>query len=79
MCVRDRLCGESGCLPAVVVAVRSNWMTAKGADEMSGICTSLASFGKDSTARAISGLLHGSRHKGPDDAAERLDCNLVNA
>lgn len=83
------LCGEPGCLPAVVGAMRTNWMTAEGADEMSGICTSLASsLGKDSSAGELSASLHRAavrasrspnyedhtKRDDDDDPAEQLEC-----
>jgi len=42
------LCGEPGCLPAVVAAFRSSSLTRSGAQDMSGICTKLASLGGSS-------------------------------
>jgi hypothetical protein len=38
--------------------MRKNWMTAKGADEMSGICMSLTSSSKSSNAGDLSASLH---------------------
>lgn len=56
----EDLCDEPGCLQSVVQAMRSNWMTTKGAAEMGDICTPLAVHtSRNSSAGAISGFLHG--------------------
>jgi len=44
------MCGEPGCLPAVVTALKSNRLTMKGGHEMLGICSSLASMGGDNAS-----------------------------
>jgi len=76
----SEMCGEYGCLPAVVGAMRSNWMTSAGAEEMNGICASLAALGgRNANAQTVSGLLHakpkGSSHDDTGDSrAQELDC-----
>jgi len=45
----SELCGQSGCVPAVVGAMRSNWMTAKGAVDFNDICSSLATVRSSSS------------------------------
>lgn len=55
------MCGEPGCLPAVVAAMKSNTMTKSSADEMGGICSTLASLGgSDANPEEVSGLLTGA-------------------
>jgi len=55
------MCGEPGCLPAIVVAMKSSSMTESSADEMSGICSTLASLGgSNANPEKVSGLLTGA-------------------
>lgn len=76
----SELCGEAGCLPAVVGAMRNSWMTAAGAEEMNGICASLAALGgRNARAEQVSALLRAkpvgsSRDDQTDERAQKLDC-----
>jgi len=55
------MCGEPGCLPAIVEAMKSSSMTESSADEMSGICSTLASLGgSNANPEKVSGLLTGA-------------------
>merc|ERR1711924_140429 len=39
---RQSMCSEQSCMQRVVAAMRSNWMTAKGADSVSSLCDNAA-------------------------------------
>lgn len=68
------MCGEPGCLPAVVAAFKSNVLTAKGANEMSGICTTLTSMGgANADAEAVSQVLTGGSKERKE--CKRLHCS----
>jgi len=54
----SELCGEPGCLPRITKALKSNWKTAAGANQMSQICSKLGNMGGGAKASRISGLLH---------------------
>mmetsp|Transcript_5915 Transcript_5915/g.9608 ORF Transcript_5915/g.9608 Transcript_5915/m.9608 type:complete len:440 (-) Transcript_5915:45-1364(-) len=54
------LCGEPGCLPKVLTAMRKVDVTKVGADNMDGICSTLASLGgKDANPEQVSNILAG--------------------
>jgi len=69
------LCSEAQCSSVVASAMRSHWMTKKGAVGMNNMCKSLASLtslsGKVSKVEAITRLLHKFDNLDP---AEYLDC-----
>lgn len=64
----SEMCSESGCLNAVVGAMRGNWMVKKGADDMGAICTSAGLNG--SGAAPLSALVHGKSRGPTDDISE---------
>jgi len=66
------MCGEPGCLPKVVSAMKSNPMTIRGADDMSNICNSLASIGGNNASPAAVSQLLGSG--GPSERREKREC-----
>lgn len=56
------LCGEPGCLTAVVAAVKRNPVTAGSTDEIGGICSTLSSLGgAQADPQVVSEILSGGR------------------